>query len=246
MGDPILFEQIKEELRTDDLREIVGSDGDVNTLAQYAITAKSQKGAEFELPAELGDELRQEIFSRLGVPKEPSEYEISTEGLPEGTTWDESSLTAIRTAAKEEGISGKALTRLMETYKTMLKDGLEARDTNLKNSRDEATKALQKLWGNRVEANTKIKAAALDRFASPAAAAVLAQAKLPDGSNLADHPEFTYFLFNIGSAMQNDGGLLRPPNDTPAPTLGTQEQFAKDVYNSPAMKDLREKQNARG
>ena len=98
----------------------------------------------------------------FGIPEAPDGYEVSRpESWPEGAEWDKDLEAQARTIAHEEGLSGKALNRIIELYAGKVSQIDQAAGEQLAQANQQMMATLEQDWGAQMPAKlTQAKQAA--------------------------------------------------------------------------------------
>lgn len=188
-------------------------------LAQAFIDASGKLENAVILPGEdATEEERAAYLERMGVPKEPKEYELTRPDLPEGVTYDEAFETWFRETAKVAGLSKAQAKTIFDGYNKRVVDNIKAAQEKRKQNREQAkAKLVEKLGEEQAEAVLARGRKAVRMLGNPAFDGFL------DRTGLSDDPNMIQFMGRIGELISDDviaqGGVgLKPqptdPNDS--------------------------------
>lgn len=88
----------------------------------------------------------------FGVPEAPDKYEVERPELPDGVEWDQDLEGAVRSIAHEEGISQKAVQRLVGAYAERIGVHMSDAGNSQQAAQSELHENLQKDWGDQTKA----------------------------------------------------------------------------------------------
>jgi len=164
--------------------------------------------------ADAPQEAWDEVFTKLGRPEKPEEYQFNwTDDSPKLSDFDSNAMDEFRPVAHQLGLSQKqidGLTKWNGSYRKMAfeADQIRADDTNHEN-----ITALRSEWGGDFDSNVQIYDNTVRHYAQRDYDNV-ADMRLADGSYLNNNPAFVRMMTRIGRDRVNDDWDINPINQS--------------------------------
>ena len=195
---PVNFlDAISEEYRSD---PSIKSFTNVNDMAKTLIHAQRLIGAEkIPLPGKSAtDEDWANVWSRLGRPQSPSEYEIKFENQ----TLDDSELESFRKSAFEAGLNNRQVERMAKFLEDTVTGANASRSEMAERAVYEAEQELRQEFGQAFDQRMTMAFNAAKQLLGDAS--LLDEVQLADGRMLGDHPQIVRMFAKLAEQIGED------------------------------------------
>jgi len=169
----------------EDLREhpSISPIKDVHNLARSYVNAQRLIGADkVPLPANPTQEDLDNIYSRLGRPETPDQYELPVDG----NIITEDIAAQYADAAHNLRLTPEQAQGVLEFYKNNAMQGAETMQQNAEQQAQQVAAELQKEWGQAYEEKVSAAQSLVTEFADDG----LLNLQLADGTKVGNHPDF--------------------------------------------------------
>lgn len=192
----------------------------LDAVSAYAELEKRLGGAITPPAADAPPEAWNDVFDKLGRPKDPTGYGLARpKDLPAELLSDDG-ISAFAQMAHSAGLSKKQGAAVMGFYTAALQQGTSA----LQQAGAEATAALQAEWGGKYNGNLEVARRAVQRFGGDAAVAALSELEAKAGA-----AGVVKLMYAIGMAMGEDGFVGAGSSAAPAGMPGTPEAARAEI-----------------
>jgi uncharacterized protein GlcG (DUF336 family) len=182
------MEMIPEELRE---HPSLSSIKDVENLARSYVNAQRLIGSDkVPLPVNPTDEDLDNIYSRLGRPENPSDYDISVDG----NLITEEIATEYADMAHKLRLTPEQANGVLEYYRNSINQSDEQMQQIVQEQAEQTTAELQREWGRAFEQKVALAREVVDQFAG----SEILQLRLDDGTLIGNHPAFIKAFAAIG------------------------------------------------
>lgn len=160
------------------------------------------------------DEERAAFYKKLGVPDDPSKYEVKLpEDLPDElkpTEQGEKNIEAFKAAMHKAGATPAAVQAAVDTYYGMLKEVMEESRASAEREYEKTVAELEREWGQDYKANVEYGKRMIREFDPDRRFALFLEKTEVGGKTLDNHPEVVRFFAKAGRAMTEDTVHLAP------------------------------------
>lgn len=222
-------ETIPEDIRNDaSLKDVK----DIASLAKGYVSAQKLIGSKIGIPQEGDETAWNDLYGKLGRPEAPDKYQVKRPEIPEGMTYNEAMEKQFLPVAHKAGLNTRQVNALIAWQTEMMKQEVEQSRQGMKEAED----GLKKEWGNEYANKMSIAQRVVKDYAGQEVVDFLEKTKL--GNN----PAFIRFVYDIGSALvedgaapkggSNNGGLSSEAAQQKIGALLSDPQFASKYFNS--------------
>ncbi len=199
----------------------------VAALAKEHANAQKLIGADkVVIPGDDATEEEVRAFrTKLGVPLESKDYDLSGIEVPEGLPWDEGFQTSMVDSMHKHGLSQAQVQGVLADYIESVGGQYQEVTGEAAQSRESALKDMRTEWGRSAPAQEQMAKSAFQSFAGENWQDI-AGIQLADGGVLGDNVDFIRTFANVGSKMQ-DHGLVGASNAPSRTTFTPGEAQAK-------------------
>jgi|3_EtaG_2_1085321.scaffolds.fasta_scaffold07792_7 hypothetical protein len=175
---------------------------DVGALAKSYVHAQSMIGADkVPVPGKWADESDwNEVYDRLGRPKEGDGYELDFSETPEGTGVNDDFVAWFRTAAHGVGLNNNQAQQLSQSYIEFAANMMDGSTVDVEGAKQQAVTELKKEFGNAYDERLGRGNNFVDEFGEEG----LTDLVLEGGIPLRDHPAFVKTLINAASWIHDN------------------------------------------
>jgi len=182
---------------------------DVSALAKSYVNAQKLIGKDkISLPDKHAtDEDWQNIYNKLGLPKDVKEYQVE---VAKDAGLDESFINQFKESAHKAGILPKQAKKLLDWYTEASKGAIGAYQGDIANKQAANAEALKKEWGAAYDKNMLATNLVMKDFGDEETAKFFSEAKMADGTPLQGNPAFLKFMAKIGGTLKEEaikGGI---------------------------------------
>lgn len=170
----------------------------VGDLAKGHVHLSRMMGNSVKIPGEdATDEERNDFYTKLGRPETADKYEYERPDMPEGMAYDESSETAFKQLAHDQGLTQKQVGSILDFYNKFALDSQIDQKLHMDEAYFKGEAALQKEWGMKgYDRNVSIAQRAMKEFGGPELEKLLSED--PRGS----HPALIKAFYKMGLKSQ--------------------------------------------
>lgn len=169
---------------------------DVENLARSYVNAQRLIGADkVPLPVNPTDEDLDNIYSRLGRPESPDQYNIS----PDGNVLTEERAAEYADIAHRLRLTPDQASGVLEYYRSVVQNDATAVNNANQQAIEAATSQLQQEWGDNYDARIQSAQKVVDQFE----AGGIMELQLADGTSLGNHPEVIRAFAKIAEFRQS-------------------------------------------
>jgi hypothetical protein len=144
------------------------------------------------------------LYTRLGRPAAPEDYDLSGVARPEGMPWNGEGERAMLREMHAAGLSNRQAQQLLSKYAAMQGGAWQTASADAVRRVDEARGALRREWGAAFEAKSDLANRAF-RLAFGDGLEEARQLRLSDGSFLGDHPALVRAFARLGESLSEHG-----------------------------------------
>ena len=175
---------------------------DVGALAKSYVHAQSMIGADkVPVPGKWADENDwNEVYDRLGRPKESDGYELDFSKTPEGTAVDDEFVQWFRGAAHGAGLNNKQAQALSQQYVEFAANMMDGSTVDVEGAKQQTVIELKQEYGNAFDERLGRGNNFLTEFGEEG----LSDLVLEGGIPLRDHPSFVKTLINAASWIHDN------------------------------------------
>ncbi len=175
---------------------------DVGALAKSYVHAQSMIGADkVPVPGKWADENDwNEVYDRLGRPKESAGYELDFSEVPEGTGVNDDFVAWFRDAAHGVGLNNNQAQQLSQAYVEFAANMMDGSTVDVEGAKVQTVTELKKEFGNAYEERLGRGNNFLTEFGEDG----LTDLVLEGGIPLRDHPSFVKTLINAASWIHDN------------------------------------------
>jgi hypothetical protein len=159
------------------------------------------------------DEDWNNIFSKLGLPKELAEYQVDVE---KDAGLDETFINQFKENAHKAGVLPKQAKKLLDWYTKASKETLGAYQNDINSKQAALEEVLKKDWGAAFDKNMLATNLVMKDFGDEETAKFFSEAKMADGTSLQKNPAFLKFMAKIGGTLKEEaikGGIQERGGD---------------------------------
>ena len=222
-------EIVPEDIRNDaSLKDIK----DITSLAKGYVNSQKLIGSKLSIPGENDEAAWNTVYDKLGRPEAADKYQVKRPEIPEGMAYNEDLEKQFLPVAHKLGLNNKQVNALVAWQTETVKQEVEQYKQGMKT----AEEGLKKEWGNDYANKVSIAQRVVKDYANQEVVDFLEKTKL--GNN----PAFVKFIYEIGSALVEDGaapkgggsgsGLTAEAAQQKINTLLADPQFAGKYFNS--------------
>ncbi len=223
-------ETIPEDIRNDaSLKDVK----DIASLAKGYVSAQKLIGSKIGIPQEGDETAWNDLYGKLGRPEAPEKYQVKRPEIPKGMTYNEDLEKQFLPVAHKAGLNTRQVNALIAWQTEMMKQEAEQSKQGMKAAED----GLKKEWGNDYTNRISVAQRVVKDYAGQEVVDFLEKTKL--GNN----PAFIKFIYDIGSALVEDGaapakgvgnggGLTPEAAQQKIGALLADPQFASKYFNS--------------
>tara|TARA_R110000803_G_scaffold57475_5_gene115417 strand:- start:4218 stop:5075 length:858 start_codon:yes stop_codon:yes gene_type:complete len=169
---------------------------DVGNLARSYINAQRLIGADkIPMPVNPTDDDLDNIYSKLGRPETPSQYNIAADG----NVLTEERATEYSEIAHKLRLNPDQAQGVLDYYRSVVQNDLNASNDANAQAMESATASLQSEWGDKFEAKVQAAQKVVDQFG----ASDIMELQLADGTKLGNNPDVIKAFSNIADFRQN-------------------------------------------
>lgn len=175
---------------------------DVGALAKSYVHAQSMIGADkVPVPGKWADESDwNEVYDRLGRPKESDGYELDFSQVPEGTGVNDDFVAWFRDAAHGVGLNNSQAQQLSQAYVEFAANMMDGSTVDVEGAKAQTVTELKKEFGNAYDERLGRGNNFLTEFGEDG----LTDLVLEGGIPLRDHPSFVKTLINAASWIHDN------------------------------------------
>lgn len=187
-----LPEELKNEKALESIQDIPG-------LAKSYIHAQKLVGSDkIPIPNKHAtDEDWNDVYSKLGRPSKPEDYQIQ---IKDDSSVDTKALESFKATAHKYGLLPKQAEGIMNFYDEMTQGYIRELDTKAEQGRMNAESLLKQEWGAAYDNKVKSVSGVVNKYLNPD----FAHMTLSDGTKVGDHPDFVKAFANIASDLGED------------------------------------------
>ncbi len=156
------------------------------------------------VPKEDKPEAWNQVFDKLGRPKDPQAYEFDFEGLELDDTEKEAS-ESFRGVAHQAGLLPRQVKILTQWQAKVTKTQRDAYSTRAKVVAEEQNKQIKNAWGADYPVKKSAVATAIKTNTTKDQFERIANARMADGTFVVDNPDFAEMFARIGMGLNEDG-----------------------------------------
>ena len=175
---------------------------DVGALAKSYVHAQSMIGADkVPVPGKWADENDwNEVYDRLGRPKESDGYELDFSKTPEGTAVDDEFVQWFRGAAHGAGLNNKQAQALSQQYVEFAANMMDGSTVDVEGAKQQTVIELKQEYGNAFDERLGRGNNFLTEFGEEGLSDLVVEGGIP----LRDHPSFVKTLINAASWIHDN------------------------------------------
>lgn len=222
-------ETIPEDIRNDaSLKDIK----DITSLAKSYVNAQKLIGSKISIPQEGDETAWNDIYTKLGRPESPEKYQIKRPNIPDGMVYNEDLEKKFLPIAHKIGLNNRQVDALIAWQTDVMKEESEQYKQDMK----DAEERLKKEWGNDYNNKISIAQRVVKDYANQEVVDFLEKTRL--GNN----PAFIKFIYEIGSALVEEGaapkggagagGITPDAAQQKINSLLADPQFASKYFNT--------------
>ena len=173
------------------------------------------------------------FYGAMGRPDQPDKYDLSEFRTPENVLWDKEFQDRMVAHLHKHGASNQQVVGILKDYAADSAEQLQRAKTDAQVRQQEAHQSLEKEWGGAMDVNTELASRAFkktfgDEFEQ------IANAVMPDGTPIGDHPVMLRAFYRLGREMR-EHGMVGDPSRSVAPvmTLSEAQQRLSQIENEP-------------
>jgi hypothetical protein len=223
------LQMIPEELRD---HPSISPIKDVENLARSYVNAQRLIGADkIPMPHNPTDEDLDRIYSRLGRPESPDQYQFSVDG----NIVTEEVAQQYADIAHQLRLTPEQASGVLDYYKSVVENTGVANMQQVEAQRAQAEEALRQEWGNNYDAIVTRAAKTAQEFADPE----VFDLDLADGTKLGNNPEFIKAFAKIAEFRQSvtSEDTVSEPSQTSYMTREQAQAEANAIMMSPVYTD---------
>lgn len=224
---PSWRDEVPEDYREEKTLSKYQSVGD---LAKGHVHLSRMMGNSVKIPGEdATDDERNDFYTKLGRPETADKYEYERPDLPEGMAYDETSETAFKQLAHDQGLSQKQLGSILDFYNKFALDSQIDQKLKMDEAYFKGEASLQKEWGMKgYDRNVSIAQRAMKEFGGPELEKLLTED--PRGS----HPALIKAFYKMGLKSQEARPLDAEHDSSFLDVTSAQKEI--EAFNKPSHK----------
>lgn len=145
-----------------------------------------------------------QVFDKLGRPKDPKEYEFDFEGL-ELDDGEKEASESFRGVAHQAGLLPRQVKMLTQWQAKVAKTQRDAAVTKVRTIAGEQDRYIKNSWGPDYSAKKSAVATAIKSNTTKEQFDRIANARMADGTFVVDNPDFAEMFARIGMGLSEDG-----------------------------------------
>ena len=210
---------LPEELKNDPTLQNIN---DVESLAKTAVHQQKMIGNRIPLPK--NDEEKAELYSKLGRPDEPKNYEVD---VPQDYKeyFREESMNEFRNVAHKIGLNNEQVKALMDFQIAEINHEVENRGSQINVQREEVEQTLKQEWGFDYDKNIRAAHRALQVYGDNDVLELM-------NTEAGNHPALIRMFANLGSEVTEDMAKNTLNNRLAVSPLAARQEI-QQVMNDP-------------
>jgi len=207
---------------------------DVENLARSYVNAQRLIGADkIPLPANPTEEDLDRVYSRLGRPDSPDNYDIAADG----NIVTEEVASSYKDIAHKLRLTPEQASGVLDYYKSVVENTGVANMQQVEQQREQSEAALRQEWGSNYDGIVQKAAATAQEFGNPE----MFDLDLADGTKLGNNPEFIKAFAKIAEFRQSvtSEDTVSDSSQTSFMTRETAQAEADAIMKSPEYTDRR-------